>query len=791
MNEKILKKIEFNKVLDMLKECAASSAAKDMCENLQPQKEFSKILKMLNETSDAVRMSLKKGNITIGGLKDIRLVLEKVEKGGYLNGEELIKTADSLSAFVKIKKYGTDERSNETFDFIQHYFDKMQTFKKLEAEIYRCIIASEEVADNASKNLLSIRNNIKINKDRIKSKLNSILNSAEYRDKLQDAVITMRNDRYCLPVKQEHKSTVKGMIHDTSATGSTVFIEPQAIVEINNKVTELKVKEKIEIDKILRELTNLVLEDLYDIKNTYYTAIKLDFIFAKAKYALSDAATYPKINKDKITNIIKGRHPLIEKEEVVPIDINIGRGFNTLIITGPNTGGKTVTLKTVGLLTIMAQSGLFIPAKEGSDIGIYSEIYADIGDEQSIEQSLSTFSSHMVNIVDILDKITCEDLVLFDELGAGTDPVEGAALAISILTKLLKQNVRTMATTHYSELKVFALSTENVQNASCEFNVETLMPTYKILIGVPGKSNAFAISSRLGLKDDVIKYAKETISTEELKFEDILTDLEISRKETEENRELIETYKKEIEGLRENLETEKNKLKVSKEKILNEANKRAKEILEDAKEKADTTIKELNKEARALKTTLNTNSLEMYRGDLRDGIKDKDKNIVKDVEKAKKYKKLKSVKKGDHVFAWKLNKEVQVDTNPDRDGYVFIKAGILKMKVHTDDLTESMEKTTKVKHRNIEQKSKVVIRQVKMEVNVIGENSLDAIDIVDKFIDDAVVSNLSTIRIVHGRGTGVLRTQIHKYLKNNKNVKSYQLASHYEGGVGATVVELK
>ncbi|MCT4611861.1 MAG: endonuclease MutS2 [Clostridia bacterium] len=790
MNEKIIRKLEFNKILAFLSNKAITKMGKEKCESLMPTSDFIVINKLQSQTEESLDMITKKGRLPLGGAKDIRNSIDKVLKDGTLNMTELLGIADTINAYNKVYKYAFDNRKSEVYESIDKYFEKIERVPKVESEILRCIINETEMADNASSRLLNIRQEIKAANNSIKSKLNAIINSNS--KALQDSVVTMRNDRYCIPVRSEYKQSIKGIVHDQSATGSTFFIEPEAIININNKIAELKVKEKEEINKILRELTLLVLEHIAIIENNLNLIAELDFIFARGLLALDLGCNRPRINKDKYINIVKGRHPLLDVEEAVPINISIGDGYNSLIITGPNTGGKTVSLKTVGLLTLMAQSGLHIPASDESEISVFDEIYADIGDEQSIEQSLSTFSSHMVNIVDILKNVSSNSLVLFDELGAGTDPVEGAALAISILEKVKSVGSIVMATTHYSELKSYALTTDGVINASCEFNVDTLMPTYKILIGVPGKSNAFAISKRLGLKDEIIDAAKQNISKENIKFEDVITDLEISRKELETKQDKVDEYKSEIETLKEEIDKERNKLAEQREKLINEAKAEAKEILEKAKETSDKLIRELNKEAKEVKKSFNVRGLEKVRENLREEIKAKE--IKKSNLDRNKYEDVTNVTKGEKVYVINLSKEAEVMTLPDNNGNFEVKIGIMKVKTNISDVArikDNRKKSNKPKSTIKNKGQKVSVRAVDTEINVIGYNGLDAIEAIDKFIDRAYMSNMSTIRIVHGKGTGALRTQIHKYLKSHSQVKGFTLGGHYDGGSGATVVELK
>ena len=554
MNDKALKTLEYTKIRERLTAQALSPMGKEKCSALVPLDNISEIVREQKETTEAVNMALKKGRLPLGGIKDIRSHLERAEAGGVLAIDELMAVGEFLYVCRKVKNYSKQENKADTFPVLEDYFAIVKTINNVENEINRCILNEQEISDDASSGLRTVRREIRNANGSIRDKLNSIIYSAAYKTMLQDAVITIRNDRYCVPVRAEYQSSFPGMVHDRSNTGSTVFMEPTAVIQLNNKIKELQSKEKEEIEKILAELTSLVAENVDVMEANMNVIAHLDFVFAKAELSLKMNGSEPKFNNDGIIDIRKGRHPLLDEKAVVPIDINIGRDFSTLLITGPNTGGKTVALKTLGLFTLMGQAGLHIPAFDSSQLAVFDEVFADIGDEQSIEQSLSTFSAHMTNIVKILENVTPNSLVLFDELGAGTDPTEGAALAMAIIQHLHEMRVRTAVTTHYSELKVYALSTDGVENACCEFNVETLRPTYKLLIGIPGKSNAFAISKKLGLPDFVIDSAKEFISSENVKFEDVITDLEISKKSVIYEQERAEQYRKEAERLKNEVE---------------------------------------------------------------------------------------------------------------------------------------------------------------------------------------------------------------------------------------------
>jgi DNA mismatch repair protein MutS2 len=655
----------------------------------------------------------------------------------------------------------------------------------LERDIERCIISPTEVSDDASSTLREIRRNIKISNDRIKEQLNSIIHSASYRNMLQDPVITIRNDRYCVPVKQEYKNAFSGMIHDQSATGATVFIEPMSVVNLNNRIAELLSNEKVEIERILALLSSKVAE--YDdlLLSNQEILADLDFVFAKGELSISMKATEPIFNTKGYINIKKARHPLLNPETVVPTNIYIGKDFNTLLITGPNTGGKTVTLKTVGLFTLMGQSGLHISAFDNSQLTVFDEVFADIGDEQSIEQSLSTFSSHMTNIVKILDKITNNSLVLLDELGAGTDPTEGAALAISIIQYLHKIGVRTLVTTHYSELKLFALSTEGVENASCEFDVQTLRPTYRLLIGVPGKSNAFAISQRLGLPEFLIEDAKEVLSHEDVKFEDVITDLEINRKSLE--KEKAEEYRKEAERLRVEAQKQREKLNSQREKIIRKANEEARILISDAKDEADKVLKEIRK----LQRIGNTKAIEEKRQSLKDKMSKVESKLSKNEKKN--YNVPEKLVIGDKVKVHSLNQSGVVATLPDKNGNVTVKTGIMKVTVNIKDLSldqsDSVIMATPKRFASSIKRKKA--SNVSAEIDLRGCLADEAIDLVDKYLDDAYLAGVSPVTIIHGKGTGALRKAVHTFLKTNAHVKSFRLGQYGEGESGVTVVELK
>ena len=791
MNEKALKTLEYYKIIEMLENLATSSIGKDMCRRLAPCDDLGKIQLMQQETADALSRIYQKGALSFGGVKDIRGSLKRLEIGGTLGTGELLDIAGLLENAGRAKAYSRRDTEEENLDSLDGMFQILEPLTPLSSEIRRCILSPEEIADDASPGLHQVRRGMKNINEKIHSQLASYI-SGNARTYLQDGVITMRNGRYCIPVKSEYRSQVPGMIHDQSSTGSTVFVEPMAVVKLNNDLRELEAKEQAEIEIVLSNLSQTAGENLDLLQDDLKILAQLDFIFARALLAKAQNATEPRFNTEGIINLKKARHPLIEKHQVVPIDIRLGESFDLLVVTGPNTGGKTVSLKTVGLLTLMGQSGLHIPAFDNSQLSVFQEVYADIGDEQSIEQSLSTFSSHMTNVVHFLEKADKNSLVLFDELGAGTDPTEGAALAIAILSHLHSQGIRTMATTHYSELKVYALSTQGVENASCEFDVETLRPTYRLLIGVPGESNAFAISSKLGLPDYIIDKAKEQISQEDESFEDVLTSLEASRKTIETEQEEIEKYKEEIKELKTQLEAKQDKLDQQKEKILRNANEEAYRILRDAKEYADQTMKIFNK---AGKETLSAKELEAQREKLRKKADHAGKKIaLKTPEKKKSSLTAKDISLGDSVRVLSLNVKGTISSKPDAKGMVYVQMGILRSKVALSDLElidepvitgPSLQKTGAGKIRMNKSAS------VRTEINLLGKTVDEAVAELDKYLDDAYLAHLGSVRIVHGKGTGALRKGIHNYLKRLKYVDNFHLAEFGEGDAGVTIVEFK
>ena len=791
MNEKALKTLEYDKIIEMLEGCATSTLGKDFCRNLRPLSDLTQIEVMQQETADALARIYKKGSLSFGGVKDIRGSLKRLEIGSTLGTGELLALCALLENTNRAKAYGRGENEEEGTDSLEGMFEVLEPLTLLSGEIRRCILSEEEISDDASPGLRQVRRNMKNINDKIHSQLTSYI-SGGARTYLQDSVITMRNGRYCIPVKAEYKGQVPGMIHDQSSTGSTVFVEPMAVVKLNNDMRELEAKEQAEIEIILSNLSQQAAENLELIQDNLKILSQLDFIFARALLAKAQNATEPRFNREGIIDIKKGRHPLIDKHKVVPIDVRLGDGFDLLVVTGPNTGGKTVSLKTVGLLTLMGQSGLHIPAFDNSRLAVFRQVYADIGDEQSIEQSLSTFSTHMTNVVNFIEKADRDSLVLFDELGAGTDPTEGAALAIAILSHLHSQGIRTMATTHYSELKVYALSTQGVENASCEFDVETLRPTYRLLIGIPGKSNAFAISSKLGLPDYIIEKAKEQISQEDESFEDVLTSLEQSRKTIEAEQEEITRYKEEIQGLKARLEEKQDRLDQRKERILQEANEEAHRILREAKDYADQTMKLFNK---SNQESLTVKELEEKRAQLRKKMDDTGKKMALKTPKQKKSTlTAKDVSLGDAVKVLSLNVKGTISSKPDAKGMVFVQMGILRSKVALSDLQlidepvitgPSLQRTGAGKIRMNKSAS------ISPEINLLGKTVDEAVAELDKYLDDAYLSHLASVRVVHGKGTGALRKGVHNYLRRQKHVKDFHLAEFGEGDAGVTIVEFK
>ena len=791
MNNKALKTLEYTKIIEMLAAHASSTLGKIRCEDLLPSCSLGEIEYKQEQTQDALSRLFQKGNINFGSAKDIRGSLKRLEIGSTLGITELLQICALLDNTSRVKSYGRREKETAQRDSLDDLFDALEPLPLLNTEIRRCILSEDEIADDASAALKQIRRSMKVTGERIHTQLAGMVNGSA-RTYLQDAVITMRNGRYCIPVKAEYKGQVPGMIHDQSSTGSTLFIEPMAIVKLNNEIRDLEMKEAAEIEVILASLSNMAAQERENLRYDLENLVELDFIFARAALAMDMNATRPIFNTKGYISVRKGRHPLIDKKKVVPIDIHLGKEFHLLIVTGPNTGGKTVSLKTVGLLTLMGQAGLHIPALDRSELSVFEEVYADIGDEQSIEQSLSTFSSHMTNVVSFIEKADPKSLVLFDELGAGTDPTEGAALAISILNYLQKQGIRAMATTHYSELKVYALSTPGVENASCEFDVETLRPTYRLLIGVPGKSNAFAISSKLGLPSYIIADAKQQISQEDESFEDVISTLEENRITIEKERMEIARYKSEVEDLKKQLETKQEKLNQQRDRILREANEQAHAILRDAKEYADQTIKDFNKFGKA---NISIKEMENKRQNLRKKMNKIESNMSKKEKKVTGNLKPSDLHLGDGVKVLSLNLKGTVSTLPDAKGYLLVQMGIMRSKIHISDLVLLQEETV-ISAPNMQRTSAGKIKMSKsssvgIEINLLGRTVDEAIAELDKYLDDAYLAHIPSVRVVHGKGTGALRKGIHNYLRRVKYVSSFHLAEFGEGDAGVTIVNFK
>ena len=793
MNTKVLTTLEYTKIIDLLTEKADSEPGKKLCRELVPSTDLSAIRTAQRETKDALARLFRIGSTSFGSNRDLGFSIRSLEIGSSLSMSELLKLASFLDNVSRIKTYGKKEREDLPNDSLDAYFEGLTPMTQLANEINRCILSEEEMADDASPKLKSIRRSKLSTNEKIHSQLTSMVNGA-YRTFLQDAVITMRDNRYCIPVKAEYKSQVSGMVHDQSSTGSTFFIEPAAVVNLNNQLKELDLQEQEEIEVILGDLSSQAAVHTSELAADQKIMTTLDFIFAKAKLAMEQNATEPIFNTEHYIQIRKGRHPLLDKKKAVPIDVRLGKDFDLLVITGPNTGGKTVSLKTVGLFTLMGQAGLHIPALDRSELSIFSEVYADIGDEQSIEQSLSTFSSHMTRVVHILQHADADSLCLFDELGAGTDPTEGAALAIAILNYLHDRGIRTMATTHYSELKIYALSTNFVENACCEFDVETLRPTYRLLIGIPGKSNAFAISSKLGLSDEIIHAAKEQISKEDESFEDVIADLEQSRVTIEKEQQEIAEYKERIRTLQEQLQKKNEKIDQAKDKILRDANEKARAILQEAKDVADETIRDFNKAG----ASADIKELEKKRQKVRDKINENNgKLALGNTQKKSADQKTvdpKKLKKGDSVKIISMNLKGIVNTLPDARGNLFVQCGIMRMQTNVNDLVPVKEETITAPALQRTNTGKLKMSKsfsVSSEINLLGCTVDEAIAKLDKYLDDAYLAHLPSVRVVHGKGTGALRSAVQSHLKRLKYVKEYRLGEYGEGDAGVTIVTFK
>ncbi|WP_077367204.1 endonuclease MutS2 [Anaerosalibacter sp. Marseille-P3206] len=792
MNNKTLKVLEYYKIVEKLKEKTESSLGRELASKLVPSTDLLEVKRIQNETEEAFTLLIKRGNPPLYGIQDISIELKRAEIGGTLTPGSLLKISDSLRVSRSLKKYLSESKEDRgsNYPILEELISSLSTFKYIEDSINNAIISPEEISDNASPTLRNIRRQIISKNEAIRNKLNSIINSTSNRKLLQDSIVTIREGRYVVPVKQENKSNFPGLVHDQSASGATLFVEPMACVELNNELKELQIKEQKEIERILSELTELVEEKSESIRENQKILETVDFIFAKGKLALEIDGTKPIINNSGYINIKGARHPLLNVKKVVPIDVYIGEDFNTLVITGPNTGGKTVTLKTVGLLTLMAQSGLHIPANHNSQVSVFDNIFADIGDEQSIEQSLSTFSSHMTNIVSILENVDENSLVLLDELGAGTDPTEGAALAMSILDYLHGINVRTIATTHYSELKVYALTNQGVENASVEFDVKTLSPTYRLLIGVPGKSNAFLISKRLGLSDYIIDYAKNLISKENIEFEDVLQAIERDRIIVEENKLEAEKLKIEIEELKNELIFEKEKVEKKKEEIIQKAKEQARNILKTAKEESDEIVTELREISFEIEKEKNK-KIQESQDKLKMSLDEVEQDLAKNLLEAKSSKPPKNLKIGETVEIISLDQQGTVLSAPDENGNVNVQVGIMKVNVHITTLKRVKEKAIKESQVSTKNIIKSKAQNVKNELDLRGKTLDEALLDLDKYLDDVYIAGLKQAYIIHGKGTGVLREGIRSFLKTNRHVKSYRLGHIGEGGSGVTVVELK
>lgn len=794
MNQKVYHTLEYYKILDMLAGYASCEETRKRALALTPITDAAEIEHLQQTTSDALSRLYKGSGISFAGIHNVNASLKRLDIGGSLNTTELLHICSLLEVAKRAKAYDRSDRADDKTDSLSPLFSQIEPLSPLLEEIKRCVIGEDEIADDASPALFKIRKSIRGMNDRIHAQLTNLMNNTTTRNYLQDAVITMRDGRYCLPIKAEAKTSVPGMVHDQSSSGSTLFIEPMAVVNLNNELRELFLKEQDEINVILADLSNRVAENANGIRQDYSVLAELDFIFAKAQLAKSYNGVAPIFNEEGRIHIRKGRHPLLDTKKVVPIDVRLGEDFRQLIVTGPNTGGKTVSLKTVGLLTLMGQSGLHIPAADRSELAIFHEIFADIGDEQSIEQSLSTFSSHMTNIVKILDQADDRSLCLFDELCAGTDPTEGAALAISILHKLHQYGATTMATTHYSELKVYALSTPGVENACCEFNVETLSPTYRLLIGIPGKSNAFAISSKLGLAANIIDDAKSRLSDKDVDFEDMLANLEASRITIEKEQLEIKKYKAEVENLKKKLTDKNEKLDARRDEILRKANEEAVQILKEAKDLADETIRNFNKYGQGQAPM---SKMEKERSKVRDKMNKSEKNLSMKKKEMINHKVPKKLRIGDSVKVLSMNLKGTVHTLPNAKGDLYVQMGILRSLVNINDLVLIDDESTSPiakKYGGGSSSGKIKMSKsssVSTEINLIGMTVDEAIAHLDKYLDDAYIAHLPSVRIVHGKGTGALRSAVHAHLKRQKYVKSFRLGEAGEGDAGVTIAEFE
>lgn len=800
MNKKALKTLEYNKIIALLEQCAGSAQGKAYCRELLPVSDLSQIKRMQAETKDALSRIFKRGSVSFSGITDVRPFLKHLEIGSSLTISELLAIASLLEVAKRVKTYGRSENDlSIEGDHLAHFFNDLEPLTPVCQEIRHCILSEDSIADDASPGLKNIRRQKNVIGERIRTQMNTMLNNNTTRSYLQDGVITVRGGRYCLPIKAEYKNYVPGMVHDQSSSGSTLFIEPMSVVNLNNSLRELELQEAEEIEKILADLSNLVAEHTEEISQDFMILAELDFIFAKGELARKMNAVEPEFHTDGIIHLRAARHPLLDPKHVVPIDLTLGKDYNLLIVTGPNTGGKTVSLKTCGLLSLMGQAGLHIPTKDRSQLSIFDDVFADIGDEQSIEQSLSTFSSHMTNIVHILQEVERSSghyLCLFDELCAGTDPKEGAALATAILSSLHERGVLTMATTHYSELKMYALSTPGVENACCEFSVETLSPTYHLLIGIPGKSNAFAISKKLGLSDDLIADAKTHVTEDDQNFEDLMVDLEQRRVSMMRDSEEIARQKREMEDLQKKLKEREDRLNASKDKILRQANEDASHILQEAKQIADETIRDFNKYSHS---NPDIAKMEAKRAAVGKKLADSRKKVsvaAKDNDKPKNHKIPKNLRVGDPVKVLSMNINGTVYSLPNARGDLQVQMGIMRSKVNINDLilledNDTAAKTTGKKSHYTGNGGFSKAATISPEINLLGLNGDEAVAKLDKYLDDAYVSHLKSVRVVHGKGTGALRKAVHQYLRKQKIVDEFHLAEFGEGDAGVTIVTFK
>ncbi len=792
MDKKSLKVLEYNKIIDLLATKASSSLGLKYIQELKPKSDYQQVKDMLEETSEAQGILIKKGHVNLGKIQDISNNVKRAEIGAVLDAGSLLKISDNLRVARNLKRnLSSTEEEDFNYPIIQSLSNALYTYREIEEEIDNAIVSEIEISDNASPTLRSIRRGILQKNQSIRSKLNSIISSTTYQKYLQDAIISVRGDRFVVPVKAEYRSQVSGIIHDQSSSGATLFIEPMSIVEMNNELRKLKLDEQEEIEKILANLTNMVGEVSNDILSNQVILGRLDFIFAKGKLSLSMKAIEPILNEEKNINIKRGRHPLLDIDKVVPNDIYLGKDFDTLVITGPNTGGKTVTIKTIGLFALMTQSGLHIPADYGSSMCIYDNVFADIGDEQSIEQSLSTFSSHMTKIVGILEQVTNDSLVIFDELGAGTDPIEGAALAIAILEDVNMSGAKCIATTHYSEIKNYALTKDRVENAAVEFDMETLSPTYKLLIGVPGKSNAFEISKKLGLSEYIIERAKEFINTDNIELEDVLQNIEKNRIKAEQEKEEAQKLKVEIEELKGLYNRKIEKLNVSRDKMMEKAKSEAFSITRQAKEEADNIVKKLRSMEMEMASKEKNKKIESLRKELSDSMGNLQPSVKNMIIPKVSTKEIKDLKAGDEVKVITLNQDGTVISVDKKKKEAVVQMGIMKMSLPF----KALQISQKDKKSTVTKSTRKIISaksgNVKSEVDLRGMNLEEAIAEVDKYLDDACVAGLEIVTIIHGVGTGVLKKGLQDILKKNKHVKSQRPGQYGEGGMGVTIVEIR